>query len=167
MNQDDYRTEVLELLAKGKISIDEAVNLLDRPESAAAEVVKSESLTDINSTIEVNKSAGKEVVKDMLNSEDLEVEIEDIPMPVEKPSRKEPRWLRIHVGDLTTGKSKVKVNIPFGMVKFGLGLAQIFAPQEYGSNFEQIGDMMAEADSGVLVDVQDVEDNEHVRIYFE
>jgi hypothetical protein len=167
MNKDDYRTEVLELLARGKIDIDEAVKLLDQPESAAAEVVKSESLTDINSTSKVDVDNGMAAEKISVLNDNLDVEIEDIPEPADKPSIREPRWLRIHVGDLTTGKSKVKVNIPFGMVKFGLGLAQLFAPQEYGSNLEQIGNMMAEADSGVLVDVQDVEDNEHVRIYVE
>jgi hypothetical protein len=166
MNKDDYRTDVLELLARGKITIDEAVKMLDKPDSVAADVVKSEALTDIDSTLHVDVEDIVEA-KEKVPEGDLEVEIEDIPMPAVKSPRSGPRWLRIHVGDLTTGKSKVKVNIPFGMVKFGLGLAQMFAPQEYGSSLEQIGDIIDEADSGVLVDVQDVEDNEHVRIYFE
>jgi hypothetical protein len=166
MNKDDYRTDVLELLARGKITIDEAVKMLDRPDSVAAEVVKSEALTDVESTLHVGVD-DIELAKEKMAEGDLEVEIEDIPVPAVKSPRSEPRWLRIRVGDLTTGKSKVKVNIPFGMVKFGLGLAQMFAPQEYGSSLEQVGEMMAKADSGVLVDVQDVEDNEHVRIYIE
>ena len=166
MNKDDYRTDVLELLARGKITIDEAVKMLDRPDSVAAEVVKSEALTDVESTLHVGVD-DIELAKEKMAEGDLEVEIEDIPVPAVKSPRSEPRWLRIRVGDLTTGKSKVKVNIPFGMVKFGLGLAHMFAPQEYGSSLEQVGEMMAKADSGVLVDVQDVEDNEHVRIYIE
>ncbi|MFL7839154.1 MAG: hypothetical protein ACK2U0_09355 [Candidatus Promineifilaceae bacterium] len=161
MNNEDYRTEVLELLAKGKITIDEAVKMLDQPDSIAADVIKAEALTDIDSMEQ------SDVEKEALPAKDLDIPIEDVPLSTEKSPARQPRWLRIHVGDLTTGKSKVRVNIPFGMVKFGLGLAQIFTPEEYGVNLEQIGNMMAEADSGVLVDVEDAEDNEHVRIYIE
>jgi hypothetical protein len=166
MNNEDYRIEVLDMLARGKIGIDEAVRLLDHPESAAADVVKSESLDDTNS-FEGGASVDADPLKETEANFDIGLEVEEMPMAVEKSPTHEPRWLRIHVGDLTTGKSKVKVNIPFGMVKFGLGLAQMFAPQDYKSNLEQIGDMMTDAESGVLVDVEDVEDNEHVRIYFD
>lgn len=169
MNKEDYRTEVLELLARGKITIDEAVKLLDQPASKTAGTVEFDSLDDVESPlkVDVDVDVDLDIEKETPSKHDLEVEIEDIPLPAAKSSAREPRWLRIYVGDLDTGKSKVKVNIPFGMVKFGLGVAQFFAPQAYSDNLGQIETMMAEADSGLLVDVQDVEDNEHVRIYFD
>lgn len=160
MNREETRKEVLELLARGKIDIDEAVALLDQTASFSAE-----SPGDGEAPLKVEIDV--DIEKETASKTDLQLEIEDIPTPVMKPAGKDPRWLRIFVGDLETGKSKVKVNVPFGMVKFGLGMAQIFAPQEYSANLDQIGTMMAESESGLLVDVQDAESNEHVRIYLE
>jgi hypothetical protein len=117
--------------------------------------------------VDVDVDVDVDVEKEVSKEYDLAVENEVFPVPAKKSSTSEPRWLRIYVGDLQTGQSKVKVNIPFGMVKFGLGVAQFFAPEEYSTNLEQIETMISEADSGLLVDVQDVEDNEHVRIYFD
>lgn len=167
MNKDDYRTEVLELLARGKISIDEAVKLLDQPSFERAESIDDVSTAGGVSPLKVDIDVDVDLEKEGASYADQVIEIEDLPITKNKSSVREPRWLRIYVGELNSGKTKVKLNIPFGMVKFGLGMAQLFAPKEYSANLEQIETMMAEADSGLLVDVQDVEDNEHVRIYFE
>ena len=162
MNKEETRKELLELLAKGKISIDEAVTLLDQTASETAD-----AKTGDEPPLKVDVDVDIDVEEEALNKSDIELDIEEFPLPAEKLEPKEPRWLRIHVGDLETGKSKVQVNVPFGMVKFGLGVAQFFAPQEYGENLDQIVTMMAESESGLLVDVQDDESNEHVRIYYD
>lgn len=167
MNNEDYRTEVLELLSRGKISIDEAVKLLHHPSSGASDILENVSTISGDSPLKVEIDVDVDIEKESASNSDQVVEIEDLPVAKDKSPVREPRWLRIYVGDLSTGKTKVKLNIPFGMVKFGLGMAQLFAPQEYSANLAQVETMIAEADSGLLVDVQDVEDNEHVRIYFE
>lgn len=167
MNREETRKEILELLARGKITLDEAASLLDQtvPEAVVAKAPALDFDDDKPLKVDIDFDVDVEEV----NASKLsgELEIEDIPLPAAKTASREPRWLRIHVADLDSGKSTVKVNVPFGMVKFGLGIAQIFAPKEYTDNIGQIGAMMSEADSGILVDVQDAESNEHVRIYFE
>ncbi len=165
MTREETRKETLELLARGKITLDEAVALLDQtvPEAAATKEQAFEADTPLK--VEMDFDVDREEVNASAAAGDLK--IEDIPLPAANPASVEPRWLRIQVAELDTGKSTVKVNVPFGMVKFGLGIAQAFAPKEYSENISQIGAMMSEVDSGVLVDVQDVESNEHVRIYFE
>ncbi|NIP52684.1 MAG: hypothetical protein GWO26_12025 [Phycisphaerae bacterium] len=77
---------------------------------------------------------------------------------------KKPKWLHVQVNDLATGKSKVKVNIPLRMVKFGLNMGKRFAPELDGMDWDDLSKVMTE-DAGVLVDVQDDEDGEHVQIY--
>jgi hypothetical protein len=161
MSEDEKRKEVLELLARGKITIDEAVILLESRSIPQTSAAKEEKVPDEEVSLKVDVSLIDEDEPDVL------LPVEELPLPKAKSSGAEPRWLRIFVSDLTTGKSKVKVNIPFGMVKFGMGVARVFTPEEYSSSLDGITELMAGADSGLLVDVQDEEDNEHVRIYFD
>ena len=74
-------------------------------------------------------------------------------------------WLRVRVTDLYTGKTKVNVNLPLGLVDAGMNIAQSFVP-------DMAMDEMASAikDSGMsgkIVDVIDEEDGEHVEIFIE
>ncbi len=165
MTQEDRRKEVLDLLARGKISIDEAVELLDQPLDDASDDAPDDAKKSKKSIDEITLKI--EVEEEEVADSGKEVAIEEIPAKVETGEDVIPRWLRISVSDLETGKSKVAVNIPFGMVKFGLGMAQIFSPKEYSANLEQVSSMLDGAGDGLLVDVQDAESNEHVRIYFE
>ena len=66
-----------------------------------------------------------------------------------------------------TGKNKVTVNVPFAMVKFGLDIAQVFSPDMKGVDLNEISELFANTDSGLLVDVQDDDSNEHVKIFFD
>ena len=52
-----------------------------------------------------------------------------------KPTGDEPRWFRIRVTDLDTGKNKVNVNFPMGLVGVGFKLGARFAPDV---NYEEI-----------------------------
>jgi hypothetical protein len=70
----------------------------------------------------------------------------------------------VQVNDLATGKCKVKVNVPLRMVKFGLSIGKRFAPELEGMDWDDLSRVMTE-DAGLLVDVQDEEDGEHVQIY--
>ena len=80
---------------------------------------------------------------------------------------KSPAWLRVRVNNLDTGKSKVSVNIPVHMLKFGFTVASHFAPEMNGMNVGELQSMLAEGESGILVDVRDEDSNEHVQIYLE
>jgi hypothetical protein len=79
----------------------------------------------------------------------------------------EPRWFRVRVTDLVSGKSKVSVNIPFGLMEWGLQIGAQFAPEVGELDFEQIKEMLQSGVEGKVVDVIDEEDGEHVEIFIE
>lgn len=76
------------------------------------------------------------------------------------------KWLKIRVFDVKTNKLKVNVNIPFGLVKFGMR----FIPKNLMNdkmNFDEIFEMVKNGCEGKIVDVYDEEDGEHVEITVE
>ena len=92
----------------------------------------------------------------------------------EKPARAqstrasgEPRWFRVLVTDLVSGKTKVSVNIPFGLMEWGMQIGAQFAPEVADLDFEQLKEMLESGVEGKVVDVIDEEDGEHVEIFIE
>ena len=78
------------------------------------------------------------------------------------------KWLRIHVIDLTTGKSKANVKIPASLADFGMKMAAKFAPGSVeGLDMSEIIAAMKSGAEGLLVDVEDEEKGEHVEIFIE
>lgn len=82
------------------------------------------------------------------------------------PSR-QPRWFRVRVTDLRTGKTKVHVNIPMGLVNVGLKMGARFAPNVEGLDSEQITRAIREGLQGKIIDVEDESDAERVEIFIE
>jgi hypothetical protein len=78
-----------------------------------------------------------------------------------------PRWFRIRVTDLETGKSKVNVNLPMSLVTVGMKMGARFAPEVEGIDFNEIFDQIREGAQGKMIDVEDAEDGERVEIYVE
>lgn len=78
-----------------------------------------------------------------------------------------PRWLRVRVTDMRTGKAKVNVNIPMSLVNVGLKMGAKFAPEMEGVDMEEIKQAIQEGAQGKIVDVEDEEDLEHVEIFIE
>ena len=77
-----------------------------------------------------------------------------------------PRWLRVRVTDLYTGRSKTTVNIPFGLLDWGLNIGAHFAPEMAGYDLQELTRVLSEEGvDGKIVDVVDDEDGEHVEIY--
>lgn len=81
--------------------------------------------------------------------------------------RATPRWFRVRVTDLHTGKSKVNVNIPMGLVNVGIKMGARFAPEVEGLDVEQITRAIREGVQGKIIDVEDEEDAERVEIFIE
>ncbi len=131
------RKEILELLANGKITADEAAELLSQP---AAPVVEETAVPDIK----------------LLKEEEA--------MQVRNGGKK-PGWLHVRVRDLGSGRNKVTVNIPLGMVKFGMKIGGRFSPELNGLDWNELETMMNDMESGLLVDVQDEEGGEHVQVF--
>jgi hypothetical protein len=87
-----------------------------------------------------------------------------------KPARGDavpPRWLRVRVTDLQSGKHKVNVNIPIGLVDVGLKMGARFAPDMEGFDFAQVAEAIRQGVQGKILDVEDSEDGERVEIYVE
>lgn len=89
------------------------------------------------------------------------------PMPPMTGSTANGRWLRIRVTDTRTGRSKVNVNIPMGLVNVGLKMGAKFAPDMDGLDMQQITEAINSGMTGKIIDVMDEEDGEQVEIYVE
>ena len=78
------------------------------------------------------------------------------------------QMLRVRVTDMSTGKTKVNVNVPMKLVDAGLNIAAQFTPEmENAQMMEAVKEALAENMSGKIVDVVDEEDQEHVEIFIE
>jgi hypothetical protein len=78
-----------------------------------------------------------------------------------------PRWFRVRVTDLETGKSKVNVNLPMSLVDVGTRMGARFAPELEDLDFRDIIEQIKSGAQGKIVEVEDVEDGERVEIYVE
>ncbi len=78
------------------------------------------------------------------------------------------KWFRVRVTDLKSGKRKVNVNIPLGLVDIGMKMGAKFAPAGLeGLDMQQIVDAIKSGGEGKIVDVEDEEDGEHVEVFIE
>jgi hypothetical protein len=138
------RRVLLSQLAEGKISANEVADLLN---SSQEEPIKDEPARTSGSeaTLEVTK-------KDIIELED------------NKASADRPTWVHVRVSDLKSGKNRVTVNIPLRLIGIGLNIGSRFAPELEDLDWSSIKNSLSE-ETGILVDVKDEEDGEHVLIY--
>lgn len=78
-----------------------------------------------------------------------------------------PRWFRVRVTDIDSGRSKVSVNIPMGLVNAGIKMGARFAPDLEGVDFNEVSEMINSGAHGKIVDVVDNEEGERVEIFVE
>ena len=141
------RMEILELLSNGKITAAEAADLLSdigQPEAPAAAPPPPAAKAP-----EPPKAASAPAA------------------PTNGDSSKEPSWFRVRVANLETGKNRVTVNIPVKMMKFGLKIGSRFSPEIENLDWNELTGMMQEMKTGMLVDLQDEDSNEHVQVYLD
>lgn len=79
---------------------------------------------------------------------------------------KKPRWLNVKVTDSATQRNKVSVRIPLSLARIGLRMGAKFAPEVEDVDWDDILSELSAGDVGTIVEVQDEEDGEHVRVYF-
>ena len=91
---------------------------------------------------------------------------------LEAPSRGEgrregsPRWFRVRVTDLNTGKHKVNINLPMKLLDLGAKIGGKFAaPADL--DVEEIVRAIKDGAQGKIIDVEDREDGERVEVYVE
>ena len=86
------------------------------------------------------------------------------------PGRNEPgkaRWLRVRVTDRLSGRTKVNVNLPIGLVDVGLKMGARFAPEMVGMDISAIQVALKNGVQGRIVAMDDEEDDERVEIFVE
>ena len=146
----EERQKILEMVAAGKITAQEAAALLNPAGEAEAQPEPEAMSASAPEATAVTKA--------------------EAPVAVEKekaPAPSGPSWLRIQVNDSASGRSKVSVNIPLRLMKAGLQIGSSFAPELRNVDWDRLSTSLAEGDGGLLVEVQDEEDGEHVRIFVE
>jgi hypothetical protein len=78
-----------------------------------------------------------------------------------------PRWLRIRVTDVRSGRSKASVQIPLALVDAGMKIGAHFAPEVEGVDMSNVMEALRSGVTGKIIDVTDEVDGEHVEIYVE
>lgn len=155
MDNGHTKQEILELVAAGKISAQEAADLLS---GQAAPAPPAPPAPPAEAMAEGKAPAGEKIV--------VEVEEEGraaATMPA--ASGKSPAWFRVRVSDLHTGKRRVSVNIPLRFVKFGVKLGAGFVPEMRGVDWNELNGLLKSNNGGMLVDVEDEESGERVEIF--
>ena len=77
------------------------------------------------------------------------------------------RYMRVRVTDTFSGKTKVSVNLPLGLVDAGLNIAANFMPDMGEVTVDDIGAAIKDGMTGKIVDVYDEEDGEHIEVFIE
>jgi hypothetical protein len=90
------------------------------------------------------------------------------PFPPEPyPGGRSGRWLQMRVTDTDTGKVRVNVRLPIGVVKAGLKMGMRFVPEAEGLKTDQLLAAIDEGTVGTVFDLFDDKDGEHVEVFIE
>lgn len=78
-----------------------------------------------------------------------------------------PRWLRVRVTDRASGRVKLNVTIPTGLVDVGLKMGARFAPEMADMDMGAIESALSQGIQGRIIEVDDDKDAERVEIFIE
>lgn len=136
----EERMKILTMVQEGKISPEDAAQLLDAINAAPTGAPRR---TAAPATAHPSSE-------------------EDLPALGRKP-----RWLRVRVTDTDSGRPRVNVRLPISMVSVGLKMGSKFAPQVEGLDSNELMSIIESGELGQIVDVYDEEDGEHVEVFLE
>lgn len=142
----EERRKILEMVAEGKLSVSQGAQLLQEDASVA------------KSAPEEEEPVTPPVVKREPVAEKMDVG------RMRWDSESGPNWLHIRVDDHDSGRSKVQVNIPLGLLKFGAKLGRELVPELSKADWELLRSSL-QSGEGVLVDVENERQGERVQVY--
>jgi hypothetical protein len=136
------RMEILQKLAAGEITAEEAERLLhESPQKAEPDAQP-----------EAREEAAKEEPESSGDSPHI-------------------RWLHVRVRDLETQREHVRINVPIGLFWpgwwFGPQFGHWFTRRKWWWWWDELEDALEEGASGTLVDVDNVEKGKHVHVYID
>lgn len=171
------RAEVLDKLAAGQISVTEAMRLLDQTavpapvESLkAAEPVAPAPVESLKTAEPVVADPDAIPIDELKAEEAITIRMPEKPAAANgdaAPAEDKARWLKIRVRDTATGKNKVSITLPLGVVRLALALGSRFSDDMAGMDTDALMAFFKAGQRGVLVEAEDEEDNEHVQIYLD
>ncbi len=157
--------EILRLLSEGKLTASEAVELLDKLGNPSG---RQEPVMDDTIVVEKAPPVSELSAVDYPAPEPFKIKVTEDDLAVANHKSEKPRWLKIRVSQLSSGRNKVNISLPMGFVGFGLGIARRFGADfddEY--KIDEMWSAIKQGERGVLVDVEDEEDDEHVQIFLD
>lgn len=87
-----------------------------------------------------------------------------------RPPGQKARWLRVRVTEQATGKRKVSVNVPIGLVNVAMKIGAKFVPELDEMDSVHVAEAIEAIKSGAhgkIVEVEDDEDGDRVEIFVE
>ena len=77
------------------------------------------------------------------------------------------RWFRVLITDTSSGKKRVNVRLPVGLVSAGMKMGARFAPQVEGLDTDQLMQHLNSGETGQIIDVYNDDENEHIEVFIE
>jgi hypothetical protein len=96
-----------------------------------------------------------------------QAEVSDNSGAQDREPEKKARFLRVRV--VEDGHPTVNVNVPIGVAKWGMKMAQAFAPEMKDANldWDSITAIIQEGEQGKIVEVEDEVDHKTVAVWVE
>ncbi len=132
-------------------------------------MVNKDERTKILQMVQEGKITPEEGIQllDMLEGQD-KPDIKRADKPVDnRPAGAEGKWCRIMVSDMDTGRTKVNVRLPLGLINAGVKMGAHFAPEMQDMDFSEFIQAARAGEIGRMVEVDDEDDREHVEIFIE
>jgi hypothetical protein len=82
-------------------------------------------------------------------------------------NKRNSKYFRVRVTDTESGKTRVNIRLPIGLVGAGLKMGMKFSPEIEGIDPEVLKSFLTSGEIGQIVDVFDEEDGEHVEVFIE
>jgi len=82
-------------------------------------------------------------------------------------NNKSGKYFRVRVTDSESGKTRVNIRLPIGLVGAGLKMGMKFSPEIEGIDADTLHTFLTNGEIGQIVDVFDEEDGEHVEVFIE
>jgi hypothetical protein len=79
----------------------------------------------------------------------------------------EARWFRVRVTDMASGKTKVNISLPVGLLNVGIKMGARFAPGFDSTQMESLVEAIRSGALGKIIETTDEDDGERVEIFVE
>jgi len=168
--------KILDRLAAGEITAAEAMRLLAGDVAEPAANVSKAEAAPIDEWPAPVKATAAEIPVEELKTNVLKVGLPQDATPA-KPvvsngdfvpgEDGKARWLKIQVSDMSTGRRQVNITLPIGFVSLALGLAKRFNPDMRDKDTDELVSLFKSGQRGMLIDVEDEDDNKKVQIFMD